>query len=96
MREAQITSLINRQTNQMMEVEINTTEHMVLWYKTEETYVTRKKTVLHARVIRTIRAEAVSYTHLDVYKRQVLYYACCLHVTFKSLSSYTGSKFVLF
>ena len=44
----------------MFEVNINTTEHMVLeelWYKTDETYVARKKTVLQARVIRTTSAE---------------------------------------
>ena len=60
MREAQLTSLINRQSNQMFEVDINTTEHMVLqelWYRIEDTYFTRKKTVLHARVIRTTSAE---------------------------------------
>ncbi len=59
-RETQLTSLINGQSDQMFEVNINTTEHMVLkelWYKMEETYFTSKKTVLHARVIRTIRAE---------------------------------------
>ena len=59
-RETQLTSLINGQSDQMFEVNINTTEHMVLkelWYKTEETYFTSKKTVLHARVIQTIRAE---------------------------------------
>ena len=60
MREAQLTSLINQQSNQMMEVDINTTEHMVLeelWYKTEETYVTRKKIVLHTKFLRTTSAE---------------------------------------
>ena len=54
MREAQITSLINGQSDQMLEVNINTTEHMVLkelWYKTEETYFTSKKTVLHLSLI---------------------------------------------
>ena len=34
-------------------------------------YVTRTEITLHTREIRTISTEAVSYTHLDVYKRQV-------------------------
>ena len=60
MREAQLTSLVNQQSNQMIDVDINTTGHMVveeLWYETEETYITRKKIVLHAKVIRTTSAE---------------------------------------
>ena len=60
MREAQLTSLINQQSNQMIEVDFNTMERMIveeLWYETEETYITRKKTVLHAKFIRTTSAE---------------------------------------
>ena len=60
MREVQKTSLINQQNDQMIDVDINTTEHRVLeelWYKTEETYVTRTKIVLHTKVIRTTSAE---------------------------------------
>ena len=60
MREAQWTSLINQQSNQMIEVDINTIERMIveeLWYETEETYIRSKKIILHAKVIRTTSAE---------------------------------------
>ena len=46
--------------NKMMEAVTDTTEHMILeesWYKTEETYITRKKVVIYTKVIRTTNAE---------------------------------------
>ena len=52
------TSLINQ--NVVNAPVLETNEHMIveeLWYKMEETYVTRTKTVLHTKVIRTTSAE---------------------------------------
>ena len=52
-KEVQLTSLSNKQHNQVIEVDINTTEHMVveeLWYKMEDTYFTRTKIVRHTKV----------------------------------------------
>ena len=60
MREVKLTSLINKQNNQVIEVDTNTMEQMIfkeLWYKIEETYFTRKEIVLHTKVIRTTSAE---------------------------------------
>ena len=71
-KEVQLTaSLINQSVVNEAVMEAN--ERMIveeLWYETEETYITRKKIVLHTKVIRTTSAEelmdhgSVSYTHL--------------------------------
>ena len=58
-KEVQLTtSLINQ--NVVNEAVMEANEQMIveeLWYETEETYVTRKQIVLHAKVIRTTSAE---------------------------------------
>ena len=62
MREVQLTSLINKQNNQVIEAVIDTNEHMVLeeWlYQVAETYFTRTEIVLHTRVIRTTSADEI-------------------------------------
>ena len=59
-QEVQLTSLINKQNNQAIEVVIDTNEHIILeelWYKIEDTYFTRTEIVLHTKVIRTTSAE---------------------------------------
>ena len=46
--------------NKMMEAVTDTKEHMILeesWYKTEETYIIRKKIILYTKVIRTTNAQ---------------------------------------
>ncbi len=58
-KEVQLTtSLIDR--NVLNEAVMDTNERVIveeLWYETEETYITRKKIVLHAKVIQTTSAE---------------------------------------
>ena len=58
-KEVQLTtSLIDQ--NVVNEAVMDTNERMIveeLWYKMEETYITRKKIVLHAKVIRTKSVE---------------------------------------
>ena len=56
--EVRVTSLSNNQNAKVIEVEIDTKEHMVLEelvYEVAETYITRTETVLHTRVIQEIR-----------------------------------------
>ena len=60
--------LFNKLNDEVTDVVIDTNEHVILeelLYKVAETYITRTEIVLYTRV-------TVSYTHLDVYKRQLL------------------------
>ena len=69
--EIPLTYLSNKLNGKMIETGIDTNEQVVLeelLYMVAETYITRTETVLHTRVI------SVSYTHLDVYKRQLSFF----------------------